>query len=92
MNISSNSAFVGSRKNIDTVGQLQLAEDLINAAWQNYRNSEYNLTTYRYHFHIINSRDIAVTVKLSKYNNISVRGKIVNKLDDLFVMIESIKD
>lgn len=92
MNVTNNPAFNRSRKNVDTPAMQALGQDLINAAENNILLSDLHLSTIRYHFHIINSRDIAVTVKLSRYNNISVRGKICNRLDDMFKAIESCKD
>lgn len=92
MNITTNPAFYSTRQQVDTPELQTLAHDLIQCAEDNILLSNYGLKTNRYHFHIINSRDIAVTVKLSEYNNISVRGKMCNKLDYLFELIESIKD
>ena len=86
------SAFQNTRKNVIPVQMIQLSEDLIKLAYRNIELTNNGEKSSRYHFHVINSRDIAVTVKLTKYNNISVRGKIVNKLDDLYKVIESIKD
>lgn len=92
MNITSNKAFCSSREKINPVDFINLSNDLIKCAESNISTYKYTDKSYRYHFHFINSRNIAVTVILSKYNNITVRGKIVNKLSDLFNTLESIKD
>lgn len=83
-----NPAFMSAHKTVDTTAQITLAEDLIRVARNNRYLYEHGLKTSRYHFHVVNSRNIAVTVILTKQNCIMVRGRYCATINETFKQIE----
>lgn len=85
------STFKNTRIQVDTIGQITLAQDLINAARRNIELYNGNEKTSRYHFHVVNSRNIAVTVVLTRLNCLMVRGKYCTTLNEMFKQVEKQK-
>jgi len=88
VNYGYNPAFMSAHKTVDTVAQVTLAQDLIKVARQNLNQRANGLQTSRYHFHVINSRNIAVTVILTKQNCIMVRGQYCKNINETLRAIE----
>lgn len=90
-NLTKNHAFTATRKPVLNSSQLQLCSDLLVAGWSNIRLYSNGQHTKRYHFHIVNKNNYAVTVVLTKKNDILVRGHKYNKLDEMLRIIERIQ-
>lgn len=83
-----NPAFMSVHKTVNTVAQVTLAQDLIRVARHNLTQRSLGLQTSRYHFHVVNSHNIAVTVILTKQNCIMVRGQYCRNINETFKAIE----
>lgn len=86
-----NPAFMSAHKTVDTVAQVTLAQDLIRVARNNRHLYERGLKTSRYHFHVINSHGIAVTVVLTRLNSLMVRGRYCKNFQAVYKAIENQK-
>lgn len=66
--------------------------DLLIAADKNNKLFDNNQPTKAFHFHVVNKNNFAVTIVLSKRNNLVVRGKVINNVDKMLEYVDSIKD
>ena len=80
--------FKNTRTQPDTIDQINLAQDLLKAAYRNIELFNAGEKTSRYHFHVINHHDIAVTVVLTRLNCLMVRGKYCATINEVFKAIE----
>lgn len=85
-------SFYATRQPVQTASIQTLLNDMTIAANRNRTLYTQGLKTSRYHFHVVNSRNYAVTVIMTRYNTIKVRGKICWNEKQLLKAIENIKD
>jgi hypothetical protein len=90
MKVSSD--FFLTRQPLETIDRLTLRAELNMAGWNNYNAYNAGYKTSRYHFHLLNAHNIALTVVITKDNCLMLRGIEYKNVTKLFLAIDTYKN